>query len=49
MGSGDFASSTTALANVRLTVTYCSQSDVRKIGRTWAIWHNGHSPSFANP
>src|SRR2546427_5311898 len=33
MGSGDFASSTTALANVRLTVTYCSQSDVRKMGR----------------
>ena len=32
MGSGDFDSWTTASANLRLTVTYCSQSEVRNVG-----------------
>ena len=28
---------------------YCSQSEERNTGRTWAIWHSGHRPSLAKP
>ena len=49
IGSADFASSMTASANLRFTFSYCTHSALRKVGRTCAMWHNGQSPSFANP